>query len=90
VLLDHLSWEQLQGWLAWLHVQPRGEKRDDIREGLSVAFLRQVSGFVEEKEDPYDFVLRFDEAVHLEPEVTQAIDELFAAPSAFLSFFDVT
>ena len=81
---------QLQGWIRWLNLQPRGDRRADLRSGLATAYLRQVSGYVEEKEDPYDFVLKFDESVHMEPEITQVIDELFAAPTAFLSFFDVT
>ena len=88
--MDALNYEQLYGWTVWLNMEPRGEKRADHRSGLLTAFVRQASGFVEGKEDPNDFVLKFEAQGHVEPEVAEVIDELFAAPTAFLSFFDVS
>lgn len=86
--MDSLSFEELYGWAVWLNAEPHGELRDDQRSGLQTAFLRQASGFIEAAEDPNDFVLKFETQEQVAPEVAAVIDELFAAPTAFVSFFN--
>ena len=75
---------ELAGWFAWMKREPRGDRRRDVNFAVLTAYLRQC--WIEGKEDPSTFLVRFDEDdVIDDPEVEQLVDE-FLQPSAMIGF----
>jgi len=78
VLLEHLSWPQLAGWIAWLKAEPRGYRRDDMRAGLQAFQLARQWGHT--GTDPEEFILRFTplESQISDPETAALVADYFS------------
>lgn len=73
-LLEQLTEQQLNEWVAWNNISPIGERRADIRSAVMTSHLR--AAWVENDRDAEDFLPKFkvhDDSENWEPETEEQL-----------------
>jgi hypothetical protein len=73
-LARHLTNRQIAGWLAWMKLEPRGDRREDVRLAILRSDVR--APYMSRSESPNDLLPKYRaDNVMLDPEVEQLVND---------------